>query len=432
MESKLDKFFLVLVFFLIIGLSLGYSSFFLCLAALLLRICTSDKHSIGIFLLMYGGIMGGAIRLMYPFIPIYGLMLNFIGIILLWNIIRGLFNEDKMSSIYMLLVFAYFGVSYLLGPKSEFAATKYSKMIENGIFMLFGYYALFKSTVFSPTKLSQILLLTTISIFSFDINFYHMTPGGLFDFNWFRQQEMAYFYANDKIGYLASYQELGVLALLSFTIFVAQTGIKLRQVAPYALFATLLILTSSARQAIFGLFIVLILRYSIFNERNLKQENPIIKIIISVIIIYILLNLVEYVLPLLNIDVINTTLQSGDETRTLLYLESIQMFLSNPITGLGLGGFEAHTMSDQPWPHNIILELLCECGIAGLVILCLLLVTYFRNNKISLLILNNRQMFFFLIVSANIVSYMVSADFRLSISVFSSLLAAQSIKLQNN
>lgn len=423
--DKYNRFFICLIPVLILGLYNGLSAFPICLTLLIIRLCTTDKHTAGIFLLMYGGIMGGAIRLMYPFVPIYGLMLNSIGIILLWNEIRKLFKEDYISFFLLVLVILIFGVCYLYGPRTEFATTKYSKMIEHGIFMLFGYYSICNSRLFSPVVLTQVLLLTAISLFAFDIQYYHMTPGGIFDFDWFRLQETSFFYANDRVGYLASYQELGILALLSITIFLSQAEIKMSQVIVYTLFASFLILSSSARQAIFGLVIVIALRYTIFNTRHIRGAKPSHSLLSIVAFVFVAGLIILYALPLLNIGVITSTLQSGDEGRTILYAEAIQMIKDNPLLGLGLGGFEHFTISDQPWPHNFFLEILCETGFLGLAILCIIVVKYFTSHNVNILTLTNQRMFYFLIVSAVLSSYMVSADFRLSISVFSALFAVR-------
>lgn len=423
MNDEYNNTFLGIIPILLLGITYGYTSFFLCLIVLIIRLFTSDKHTAGIFLLMYGGVVGGVIRLMYPFVPLYGLFLNFIGIALLWETLRELFVTNKSSLFFLLLVFMVFGICYLYGPKTEFASTKYSTMLQNGFFMLFGYYALFQSKDYSPKVLSQILIITALSLMSFDIVFYHMSPGGLLDFNWFRQQETDFFYSNDRQGFIVSYQHIGVMALLGTSIFLSQVFLKHKQVLIYTVLTAMIILMSGARQAIFGLVGVLILRYAVFNKRIIGGGLQFSKFLLSFVVILVFLFLANYLLPLLNIDVINSTLESGDEDRVLLFVESLEMFNNNYLFGLGLGGFEHFTISTQPWPHNFFLEILCECGMFGMLSLSILVIVYLSMNKISIMTLNNQGMFYFLIVSAVMVSYMVSADFRESIALFSAIFA---------
>lgn len=426
MNDKLNSFFLVIILILLLGLTSGYTSFLLCLFVLTIRLLTSDKHTSAIFLLMYGGVLCGVIRLMYPFIPIYGLFLSLISVALLWGILRGLFLNYISSIFFMLLVFLVFGICYMYGPKTEFASTKYSMMLENGIFMLFGYYALLKSKVYSPVVLSQMLLLAALSLMSFDIVFYNMKPGGFLDFNWFRQQEMDFFYSNDRQGFIVSYQQIGVLALIGVTIFLSQISLIRTHVLLYTVLPTMIILMSGARQAIFGFIGILILRYAVFNKRYIEGKGYFGKFLLSFVAILVSLLFANYLLPLLNIDVINSTLESGDEGRSLLFVESLDMFINNPLFGLGLGGFEHYTFNAQPWPHNFFLEILCECGLFGVISLSILTLVYLLRNKVRIMTLTNQGMFYFLIVSAIMMSFMVSSDFRNSIALFSVLFAIPS------
>ena len=423
MNDKYSNIFLAIIPILLLGITNGYASFLICLIVLITRLFTSDKHTAGIFMLMYGGVLGGVIRQMFPFVPLYGLFLNLIGIALLRKTLSGLFVNNKSSILFLLLVFVVFGICYMYGPKTEFATTKFLTMLQNGVFLLLGYYALLESKDYSPVVLSQILIIAALSMITFDIVFYHMKPGGLFDFNWFRQQETDYFYSNDQQGYIVSYQQIGVMALLATSIFLSQISLKRTYILLYIVLPAMIILMSGARQAIFGLFGVLILRYAIFNKRNIGKKGRLGKFLLSFVGILVLLLFASYILPLLNIDVINTTLQSGDEGRTLLFIESLEMFNNNYLFGLGFGGFEHFTVSNQPWPHNFFLEILCECGLFGMISLGFLVLLFFLKNQIRLMTQTKQGMFYFLIVSAIMMSFMVSADFRESIVLFCAIFA---------
>ena len=96
---------------LIIGLSLGYTSFLLSLVALLPLLFLVDRHSVGFFLLLYGGPLGGVIREMYPSVPIYGLILQVIGIFLMWDLVIDLIQKNARAS-YRCIVIIWFLLFY--------------------------------------------------------------------------------------------------------------------------------------------------------------------------------------------------------------------------------------------------------------------------------------------------------------------------------
>jgi len=53
-------------------------------------------------------------------------------------------------------------------------------------------------------------------------------------------------------------------------------------------------------------------------------------------------------------------------SRTDAWLESIMMFKSQPIFGVGLGNWREHSVSELNYPHNFIFETISELGLVGL------------------------------------------------------------------
>jgi len=70
-------------------------------------------------------------------------------------------------------------------------------------------------------------------------------------------------------------------------------------------------------------------------------------------------------------------------TRVRLAQAAFETFGANPLTGVGIGGFDlAWSLSDRPrgqYPHNIFLEVASELGVIGLASLVLLILLGFRN-----------------------------------------------------
>jgi phosphoglycerol transferase MdoB-like AlkP superfamily enzyme len=73
---------------------------------------------------------------MYPSLPVYGLLLQLIGVILMWDLVLSLFRKNKQALLGMLLVLAVFGFFYFLGPKDEWSRDKFTTMITHGLTMV--------------------------------------------------------------------------------------------------------------------------------------------------------------------------------------------------------------------------------------------------------------------------------------------------------
>lgn len=65
------------------------------------------------------------------------------------------------------------------------------------------------------------------------------------------------------------------------------------------------------------------------------------------------------------------SLGASADTRLSLWRTSIDTLLQHPITGVGVGGFSwvAGAQDDRFYPHNLFLEIGCELGIPGLLLL---------------------------------------------------------------
>ena len=117
-NNNIRKAFYAILPLLIIGITLGYTSFPIALLCLVGMLGCTTRHTIGFFLVTYGGPLGGCIRTMYPSLPIYGLLLQLIGFILLWDVIGGLLKKNTSAIAYLFVTLAIFGIFYLLGPRN--------------------------------------------------------------------------------------------------------------------------------------------------------------------------------------------------------------------------------------------------------------------------------------------------------------------------
>ena len=420
MKKSIQRIYYIIIPLLIWGITAGYTTFALSLLALLPLLAVTNRHTLGIFLVMYGGVLGGIIRSLYP-IPIYGVLLEFLGLVLLYDIIIDLFHHRPKSFWGIIFVLVFFGLFFLIGPRDGFAASKYGNMWMHGIVMLFGYYAFSRSKNVEVENMMQILLLVTLCEIAYVVAALKMTPGSLFDFDWFRKQYMMNFYVDKAEASLIDYQEVGMNVAFAISIYLSQIRLDKKKAIFYVFCAVLLSAMSGARQAIFGVVLVIVMRAVFFREQNVGTQKSLYRLF-SVMGVFVLLALVIIVvLPMLDSSVVSQTLEEGDSGRTILWLQAVSLFQQNPIFGVGLGGY--HYYTEEAYPHNFLLELLCETGLFGVISVIVIILLVFKSFHTDVFYITNSRLFYFLIVLSIVARVLVSSDLTESIELFSAIFA---------
>lgn len=420
--KTLDKAYYIIIPLLVVGISMGYTTFPVALLALLPLLFSVNRHTLGLFLLMFGGPLGGIVRTIYPFIPVYGLILQIFGLILLRDLVQDLCVKQNSKLLNILLVLLFFGFFYLIGPRVGHAYQKYMNMCFHGILLLFGYYALDSSKKIEAEKLTRILMITSICMFTYVISIIHMSPGGLLNYNWFREQFSIYAieYAGSH-SLIIDYQHIGMQILFSVVIFLSQIELNKTRLFFYVICALELVLMSGCRQAILGLILALVLRLILFRYDKIQEGNVARKIVwisCSLIIAYFLIGFVS-----INLGSAATarTFEGGDLGRELLWMAAIDVFESSPLFGAGIGGFFAIT--GEAYPHNFVLELLAETGIVGLLFSVMLFAVLLRKKGNGVFHLTASSLFYYLILLGLFVRIMVSSDLSESIGLYSAVIA---------
>ena len=90
-SKTIDFLYYAIIPFLIIGITLNYTTFQIALVALLVMVILNNRHSVGVFFIMYGGSLAGITRTIYPNIPVYGVVLGAIGFLLIWDLLLDFF-----------------------------------------------------------------------------------------------------------------------------------------------------------------------------------------------------------------------------------------------------------------------------------------------------------------------------------------------------
>ncbi|MBR5168356.1 MAG: O-antigen ligase family protein [Salinivirgaceae bacterium] len=418
----LQRAYYIIIPTLLIGISLGYTNFNIAFAALLPLLFMTNRHTLGVFLTMYGGPLGGVIRAMYPSLPVYGLLLRLIGFILIWELVVDLFSNNLRFFGLMALLLAVFGIFYMIGPQDEWAIDKYSAMCINGFIMIICYYAYCRSNVIDAECLYRLLIIAAICMFAYVVATLSIIPGQIYDYNWFREQSLSLRreYEEYDVNVVVGYQHVGMLLAYAVTIVLSQIKINKQTIILYVICGLHASLMSGCRQAVLAIVIVIALRMVVFTKKNLQQRMSMTRILGTFIGISLSYYAINFFFENVQSDVISYTLEEGDSGRQSLFLYAWNIFLNYPIMGAGIGGF--HAITGEVWPHNFFLEALCETGLVGTTIIVTIAIATLVRKRVGLFFLTESNMFYFLVVITLFIRVMVSSDFTESIELYSAIL----------
>ncbi len=422
MKNILERLYIVIIPLLLIGIYIGATSFLICLLFIIFRLLMCNRETAGFYLILFGGLLTGYTRTLYPNIPVYGVMALFLGVILLLPYIIRIKNSNKTGLSALSVTIVCFLFSWTIADHSAYANSKMLSIATNGVLVFLAYYTFDKSPKMSINALIQLLLLSTILMIVFACQKGGLSIGGLLDYNWYRMQlVMAHRTADSEI--LGDYQQVGMYAAFAGALLLSQKRISLGTTVLYLLVAMQLVLTSGARQALLAMFVVVILRMAYINSTHKTIQRlamPVLAVIFALFIYEILRQS--------NIEVVVNTINYGDEGRNVIYADAFNLFLQHPLLGVGLGGFPTYSYTHATWPHNFMLEILCECGIVIAVIIAIILFWHFSSSKIKLRHQSANGSFSFLFIFVLIVRFMVSGDLSSSIELFSALFALSTVK----
>lgn len=421
---KIEKFFYIAIPLLILGIPLHYSVFPLCLAMLLLRCVTSERTTVAAFLILYAGPTIGCIRSIYPFLPVYGILFSFLGILMVFKEFSGFFNKNSSGIVALLFVFAYFYIAMLYGGEDAYSKDKLSHILSNGVMSMLGFYILFTSPRLRNGQFAQLLIITSVMMIEYIVSYYHINAGSILDFNWMREATTSILQTQLE-HMIINYQHIGMNTAFALGIYMARKELQTREALYFCILGIWLSLMSGARQSVLAVVTIIAVRYMFFGNNGEAKFKAKYVVLIG-LFLFVLYNLSFF----LSIDAITKTFEEGDSGRNMLKLQALSIFESNPYFGQGLGGFMRITGED--YPHNFFLEILCECGLVGLIYFSFVCLCYLLKNKIGLRQQTGNQSFFIIMMIALAVRCMVSGDFTISIQLFSALFALSSLLHNKN
>ncbi|MCS3157293.1 hypothetical protein NXY07_09815 [Phocaeicola dorei] len=221
-----------------------------------------------------------------------------------------------------------------------------------------------------------------------------------------------------------TYHSVGIPAMMGIALILSSfelSKLRRRNVVTLLLPLIILLLIAQARQAIFGTFIILFIRLIIDTRISLDK-----KIWFSVILAFasllILTNLKSKAIE----GSMNATTLSQSLNRD--YDNAFKILETDFILGKGLGGFS--TNGARAYPHNLFLELFCELGMVGtlLIVMIVFVPLVVKPDRFRLLTISN---FYALpLIVAIFIRSMMSSDLIDSITLITAIIVIS--KTQTN
>lgn len=433
-NKTIERTYYLITAILLLGLYWGFTNFLLVVLFIAFRLITTNKTTAGIYLLLFGGVLVGAIRGVYPFIPIYGVMSIIIGFYLLRTHVIKIIRTMKTPFKYLLTIFTFFFITYLYGPHYAYSNDKMLQIVYYGIITLISYTIINSSLEFDNNAIAQILLLSALALLFSGIEISkYSPPNSFFDYTWFR-----YSVENTYDSYLQNftgvrYQIIGVYTLLAFAFFLSNNEINNTGYTNKIIFYLMgfqIALSSGTRQAIFGIIILIVFK-TLFLYKNKLRLNYVFNLFLLTVLLLLSVGLLEG----LNISFLDVILKPNQTAtiesisgREYNLLRAYQIISNNFVLGTGLGGFSPPDMAI--YPHNIILEILSECGVLGFLALTIILLNYIIKNKITIYRKSANGSYYVLIFLALLIRAFISSDLGENIAIFSFILA-WGIKIKN-
>lgn len=408
-----------LIIIMSLGIYVGYSVPAVLLVLLVLRSIVAEKKTVGVFLCLYGSILGGTIRFLYPWMPIYGVLFIVVGLFLIKDDVLYVVRAKNLGLLFLIATCLALAIAFLYGPRDKFAVTKIVMVCFNAIIYYISYKCFKRNKKFDVHGFAQLLFLSSIFYFVATKKALMLTGmNGLLDFNWYRSLYYDFFYQyGENIGFV-SYQHIGNGALMGFVFSCSKKNFKWKDFLFSGFISCYLILISGSRQSLVGFAALLVLLLAVQLSWKPKFSILFLGFLTLLVLFFVFAKISSDALYL---DSVSFTNEDDPIGRTLNYLTGIDLFRNNYLLGVGLGGYNQTGIG--PYPHNIFIEVLCECGILGFSIVVGLLAIYLIHFNINYRSMTAGGSYYFLPFIPVFLSSMVSGDLKTTIVLFSIIYA---------
>ena len=417
MSNTIDKVFIVFIFAGFILYYLGLANMIIWMILVVLRLLSCNRIEIGFFSLLYGTSLFGRM-FVSPSLYLWSMIVTIVlGVILLWKEIFSSLQKNLHSYVFLLIFLLFFVFEFFIGPRTDYAVDKITRILVRAPIWTMAFFVYVYTNKISNKRMATLFALLAIFYLSQAFEIYGIHPTSFSDVTFFRVQ--AEILGRNELGTMAvSWHTMGFLALAPI-LFILSDSTVTRNKFIWALFllCSFLAIISGARQVIVCLIILALLRY-FMSKGDIFTTTNFFKIVLLGGCIYITTLVAENYIMMQTLgdkEKIAVTLNRDTET-------PYQVMAISPITGIGFGGYPLYANKD--YPHNFIIELICEVGIVGLLFLLFLIFLFIITN-------NNRKYsryttrggaFLFLFLALRFLISLISGDAGSSVSFICVLL----------
>ena len=155
--------------------------------------------------------------------------------------------------------------------------------------------------------------------------------------------------------------------------------------------------------------------YRIYITKYLKKVLILFLVMIGALSLFYSLGYFETAITRFNVLLTESGGGNSASTRMFFYDQALKIWADNPVFGAGIGSFpvEAGYGDERGYPHNIVLEILCELGVTGLLIYSVFLLYCLglpRNFRLANFYTSPHKLTIFMLFLYTLANAMVSGD----------------------
>lgn len=365
---NIDSTVYVILTLLLLGIQLRIVSFLVVLFLLLVYLITLNRHEAAVSLSL---VLPGAFGLVFTYfnIGMPGSLFAFILtiIVLRDDLIDIFFSKYLQSFLFVLPIVLLCVFCMSIDGFTPSGIKKLTNMIITIVFSGISIVTLAYFQDIRVSKLVPVFIIYGLLVFSLFYDYYSpMNPDGLFDFETFRTAVMLNRHSDE---FNVSYHIPGLAGATALAFYLSEKKEQFEWSSILLFFCSfLMILYSGARQAIVAFIIIILVSYII--KTDLLSITRLIILIFSFFFVLIVLRHID-------ISFVQSVIESNsfEESINRNYDYAYGIIANNPLFGVGFGCYY-NPITEEIYPHNIILEILCEMGIVGMTLVCILIIFY--------------------------------------------------------
>lgn len=403
MRKRVNKIYLLVIPILLMGVMLRKVNVPICLAAILPLLFTLNRHEVAlVFSFVLPQLFGLIANVFHIGIP-GSIIAMIIAILVLWNDFFKIFSRENLLSLwYIFVIYAICLLFWIYGDFSNYGTSKMTGMLFT---ITWSSISVFMMTSFKDIRYERfapVFLLVAVTMLAIPWDFMgYVKPDGVFDFETYRLGLQI-----NKMNDLpyVSYHMPAITALIGFSFYISSKKEIFDKWMILCFFVTLyIILVSGTRQALFGISILLCCWFIMRNNRfNFSG------IVLSGLFIWLGFFLLQH-LDIPAIQQIFDVNRDADSRLNRNWDWPLYQITQYPLLGVGLGNY-LNPYTGEYYPHNIFLEILCEMGFVGLIIVAGIVINFIHTHSLDVYFRLHDNTLVFLIILPYFIRANISND----------------------